>query len=278
MLLRRANAKLFFYTRKINFKGKNSRPRSCGENIKDFNDLFCGLSLPPNSNVFIYAGLRKLYKILNLSYNDITDMIIEKILENYHVDTVFTASFSPSFRASGLYSVLHTRAEFGAFSELARQKAIYRTNDAIHSVSIHGKIPNYIKNLDHSRTFGENGVFAQMKKENTYILNIGTERLVSTYLHYIEEEQSVPYKIRPALYTGVSISDHKTYSKINQINHKYTFPCEFNRSKIERELLKNNALEKIDNFGVDIRLFNTARLHDVISPRVKEKPYYLVTF
>jgi len=272
-------AKLFYLTNKVENRFFKKRfykfEFDKTFNIKYFLD---GFDIPINSHIFIHAGLKNIKQLSGLEYKSIVDNIIKFLKEIYQPNAIIAPTFTPSFRKSGVYSKLYSKAEYGIFSELFRQVADYRSDDAIHSVGIVSDDIEKFKNLNYHDTFASDGFFGSFHKK-TYILNINTEHFVSTYMHYVEELMNVPYKDKNrAIYKGVMYDENNEIIRIEQTNHFYKYSSSINRKKINNLLLDNNLIKYKFYKGISISCINVFELIEVLKKEIEKNPYYMVVF
>jgi len=270
---------LFFIKSQLKNKlFKNSKVLlSYNENFS-FEEMLKDFKIGKHSNIFIHAGLKNIKQVTNLSYNLITQKIVDNLQKIYNPIAIMAPTFTPSFRKSGVYSKLYSKAEYGVFSELFRQISVFRTDDAIHSIGIISSNLEQFKNLNYRDSFAEDGFFGQFHKD-TYILNINTEYFVSTYMHYVEEIMNVPYKDKKkAVFKGVIFNEKNELSEITQINHFYKYNTAINREKINNLLLKNNVIKYKTYNKIVVSCVNVKDLVDLLKNEIKQNPYYMVVF
>jgi len=74
------------------------------------NNSFGGFEIPSNSHIFIHAGLKNIRLLSGLEYKNIVDDIIKSLKEIYQPSAIIAPTFTPSFRKSGVYSKLYSKA------------------------------------------------------------------------------------------------------------------------------------------------------------------------
>lgn len=148
-------------------------------------------------------------------------------------------TFTLSFKQTGIYSVNYSRSEVGIFSELFRERANYRTQNAIHSVSIISKDISIYEKMNYKNTFSPDGLYGYLVKDNSYIVNISTNYFLATFKHYVEEMYNVPYENRKNnKYKGIVFDKYNNPVKWEQIHHAYNRKVQFNQKKITNVLIK----------------------------------------
>lgn len=279
MNTKQLNSKLFFYYnyffRKYRYQKQKFYKKNDNFNYEEF---VSGFDIPQNSQIFIHAGLKSINLITNDKYDIIVSNLIEALKKVYQPTAIFTPSFTPSFRKTGVYSKNYSKGEFGAFSELPRHLANMRTDDAIHGVAIITENIDEFKHYNYHNTFGQDGFYASLI-ENTYILNITTNYFVSTYMHYIEEDLKVPYKKSGGLISqGIMYDENDKIVKIVQNNHHYLDKCEINREKVKNLLEKNGILKWNEYLGLKNSCISVKELDKTLRNKMIKDSYFLVTF
>jgi aminoglycoside N3'-acetyltransferase len=244
----------------------------------NFDELLERFDIPLDSHIFIHAGLKNIKQISKLEYKSIVESLIQSIQKIYKPSAIIAPAFTPSFRKCGVYSKLYSKGEYGVFSEIFRGIADYRTDDAIHSVSIISQDIEKFKNLNYDDSFSTDGFFGSFHK-NTYIINISTEHFVSTYMHYVEELMKVPYKDKSkAVYKGVIYDENNIVSSKIQTNHYYKFSTMINRTKVKSLFLKNQYISYYRYKNIEVSCIKVEDLVRILTQSIEKNPYYLVTF
>ena len=240
--------------------------------------LLSDLNIEQNSLIFIHAGLKKLHYKTKFSYLKLTEQIIKILNNSYKPNAIICPSFTPSFIKTGIFSVNYSKSEVGIFSELFRKKAGYRTEDALHSVSIVSNNLEKFKELNYDDTFGEDGLYAFLKNNKTYILNISTHNLIATQLHYIEQKLSLPYKVEGIKYKGIIYDSNDNIKNKNQINHKNKTGELIDKNKVLKYLIKSEKIHIKEYKDILISSIKCNDLFNVLSPKLKREPYFLVSY
>lgn len=219
--------------------------------------------------VIVYAGLRA---IAAQSPRDAYSKIIDSLTE---VKNLCIPGFTPSFRKTGVYSVLFSKPEVGALSKYAWTLGAERTLDPIHSVFVvRGKL-EFEDTLDD--TFHPEGIFKSFVREGACIVNIGTPSIVSTSLHYIERLNDVPY-VNAELHDGVIYDLGANVKKIEHKSYKYNISVTWNRKKIENLLEYNKCIITGRWNGAICRVIDGKKSSDLLTQRIQKNPYFMVTF
>jgi aminoglycoside N3'-acetyltransferase len=227
--------------------------------------------------LFIHAGLKSLCGYY-LSPKTSTTEVVKFIQNQLNPVSLISQSFTPSFRRTGVFSIQHSRAEIGLFSEYFRRLAQHRTADPIHGVSYITQQEKRFEGIEYQDTFGDGGFYASLYDRDAVVLNLLTGNFVSTYLHFLEEKYKVPYKkknsiFKGVIYTGCNVQD------IAQKNHADVFPVRFNRKKIYNLLLNKGAIvEKTVQGKVVASMIRIKLIDEIIGNMLIKDPYFLVSF
>lgn len=187
----------------------------------------------------------------------------------------FIPGFTPSFRRTGVYSVVHSRPEVGAFSKNVFKLSLKRTLDPIHSLFImNGDLP-YADTM--GDTFDPDGIYKSFTTQDACIVNIGTPEIVSTNLHYSERFAGLPYLEREN-HHGVVILPNGKEKEINHTSFKYKNRISWNRKKIERLLVKNNCMNVGLWNGALCRVIDGEASMSCLHSALTKDPYFMVTF
>lgn len=230
-----------------------------------------------SENGFFHVGLSNLNKFLK---KDNTYHFLILFLKNYYKNILVPGFIGDSFRTSKVYHKLYSVPVYGKFSELFfYNNTNYRTNDCIHSILVDG---NYrFDEENHFNTFATDGCFSKLDRDNVTYVNIGTNELVSTQIHYVELINKLPY-VKLKEYEGIIYYDEKNFEKITQINYQYkkTDGLHFlwNRKKIEKYLIKEGVLRYYNLNGLVIRFFEANNLRKAIELKIYKDPYYLIKY
>lgn len=248
----------------------NSSPSEIDVDESDFDRTLASFDA---STVFVHVGLSDIKRAFQ---RDPYDFLLQKLLD--HFETVIAPGFTPSFRSSGVYHKKFSKPEYGMFSKLFLNDCDYRTDDAIHSVLVLGD--RRFDGCDHSASFGESSCWAEFDEENTLILNIGTDKFLSTQLYYIEIKNDVPYVAVPE-YEGVVYYDEQCYERRTQMNHGYDdehyAKISPNWRKIGACLESRGVLEDHSSGGLKVYAFRARDMRKAIEDHLKSDEYFIVT-
>lgn len=233
------------------------------------------LKIEDNAIIWLHIGLKGLGKIRENNINVITDCF-ESALNS---GSLIIPTFTYSWCKNEIFENKKTECkEVGFYNNLAwRDKRFQRTKNPNFSVAIMDNSSNQevykklIKPNTVNTCFGEGSIFDEIRKlsENlpSYIMLLGGAHddviFRTTFLHYIEEKISVPYRYKKKFYSPIDSSQYITqyvrylssdeYNSINEneINYNYKFPIKALYNKLGIDLEKDKLLIK-KKFGYSL--------------------------
>ena len=227
--------------------------------------------------ILLHVKLKDIKKIYNLSYDKISNIIIE-VLNSTKPENIIVPTFTPAFIKNKIFDIKNSNSEVGIFSELFRKNySKYRTKDPIFSLC---HIKNYetkYKNINFLSAFNKGSIWEYFDKKNITIMNIGLSQLIASQIHYIEFISNVPYRSQE-IKEGYMIDNNNKKIKIN-----YTFYARILKNKlildwnkIEKLLIKENKIHFTNNCPLNLKWFKAKEISSVIIPVIKKDPFYLV--
>ena len=224
-----------------------------------------------DDTVFVHIGLSD----INAAFEGNPFEFVMDALDS-RFESILTSGFTPSFRKDDgrVYHKQYSTPRFGTFAKLFQSVADYRTDDATNSVLVRG--PRRFTDCDHHDTWSPNGLFGALDDANVQYLNIGTDWLTASQLHYIEYIADVPYVDRVD-YDGIIYYDETDHEPITQRTHRYRRSVTWNRAKIADDLADAGVLDRYNRNGLRVFAFNAREMREALEPKLEADPYYLVT-
>lgn len=221
--------------------------------------------------VFVHVGLRDVSRAFD---HNPYEFLLQRFDDRF--ESVLNPGFTPAFRSvdGGVYHKRYSLPKFGAFSRLFLEDCEYRTDDPTNSILVRG--PYRFDDCDQTDTWAESGCFGKLDRENVQYLDIGTDFIRSSHIHYIEARLDVPY-IETVSYSGAIHREDGTFEEITHRSHEYTMPITWNRPKIRADLERAGVLDSYEFGGLSVFAFRARDIREVLTPKILADPYYLVT-
>ena len=125
-------------------------------------------------------------------------------------------------------------------------------------------------------------LYEHFRKNETYVINIGTDRFRSSPLHYVEKVSKVPYIFdKSKNFRGIFIDKKNNKKNIIQSHGGqsiYKEKCVFNFEKINLFLQKNNAIKESFYKNIKVISINNQKMHSFLENKLSKDPYFMVTF
>lgn len=232
---------------------------------------------PKNKILFLHIKLKTLKIKYSLSYEKITSIIIDTLKVSCPKNIIVPA-FTHSFTKNKVFDLYKSKSEVGLFSELFRKNySKYRTFDPIFSLSHLNNYKEQYKNINFLSAFNKNSIWEYFNNSNdTIIVNIGLDHLITSQIHYIEYICNVPY--RSEIIKKGSIIDNKINININYnfYARKLEEKLGLNWEKITNLLINREKLYYKENCPINLKWFKIKEITDILIPEINKDPYFLV--
>jgi len=245
----------------------------------DVIDLLKHANLPENKIIILHAKLKDFKEITGASYADLSKAILNTLDSLFSPVTILVPSFTYTFTKSGIYHKQFSKSEVGRFSEEVRCFAPYRTPDPIFNLlDTKNYLPSKAGDIDYRTAFDRNSLFEFLDREDSIIVNLGLDHLVSTQLHYIERCNRVSYRY-DKFFTGVIYYDEVNWE---HINYKYYVrnlekDPKWNRNKIKEFLIQSGALHCVSKNNIELSWITAQSKNRLISKELRKDEMFLIT-
>lgn len=169
-----------------------------------------------------------------------------QIILSLTVPTICVPTFTFSFCNGQDYNVTLSRSKMGVLNEYIRQlDGTMRSVDPLLSVALVGEHTGLVKTIGH-HSIGENSTFHKLHAcQDVKFLFFGASlSQCFTYLHFIEERESVPYRYNRD-FTGKITDGNQVWEDTYTLFVRYNGVEPVTNGVLEEYLLKNNLLQKI---------------------------------
>ncbi|MFP8890754.1 AAC(3) family N-acetyltransferase [Natrialbaceae archaeon A-CW2] len=251
------------------YKIRNSR-RSTSPGSEDEFEQILQKHADGESKVFVHAGLSD----IRAAFDADPYVYLRDSLDRYF-ESILTPGFTDYFKTSGVYHLKYSRPKHGTFGKLFLKDSDYRTRDAIKSILVKG--PYRFEECNHHDSYSPEGCFAKLVKDNVLVMNVGTQWITCSHLHYFESKYNVDYVI-DRTYEGVIYTDDTEYRQIEQSCSVYTSKYySWNKPKLQRLLEERDVLHRYDLNGLNVWFFKLGDIEEVLGEKLQRDPFYLVT-
>lgn len=155
-------------------------------------ELFNKVNVPHGRPLLVHARLRHLHRRTGIGYGELTDNLLQCLLDCNPSHLLVPAYTIYSFYLSRIFHREYSHSEVGRFSEELRRRGFKRTFDPMYSMlDITNSLPN---DLNYKRTFGRQSVCDFLCRNDGIVINVDMPGFYSTPVHAVELEHRVPYR------------------------------------------------------------------------------------
>jgi len=236
-------------------------------------DIVKHIKLPRNEIIFLHVRLKG---ICETTYSKFTIELIEQLTAAYSPKTILIPSYTYSFTNTGVYDIAKTKSETGRFGEEAR--LIFgkecRTFNPVFSVIDTLK---YIqkRRINENTAFGADSLFEVLAREGYIIVNINLEYLITTHLHFLENQLQVPYRFEKIFEGTIFNAGNKVKDiKFDYFVRDLASTPELDRRKIEKYLMDEKAIYYSSEYP--IKWLHSFELDRLLVPEIQNDPLFLL--
>ena len=229
-----------------------------------------------NRHIILHVRIKPLMQNFSANYH-LASMQLIKLFEDLQPKSIIIPSFTYSFTKSLVFNLQQSPSETGRFSEEVRLALNNerRTKDPIFSILDYLDFGFHHQSWN-SNAFGKESIWHFLSQENALIINIGLEQIISTHIHFIEQQFSVPYRENIQI-QGETVDSHNT----QKINYQYfarnlELDPKWDRTRLLSELKMHKILHEEDWNSTNIRWFSTKKLSDYLNDKIANKPDFLL--
>jgi aminoglycoside N3'-acetyltransferase len=221
-------------------------------------------------NCFIHGGSKNIESFFG-SQNGL-DKLMELLDANF--DNILTPAYTLSFKKNGVYHKKYSKPDIGYFGVLFERFASFRSNDPIGSIWVRGKISQN-DNIDLQNSFfASNGLYGIIDNSESVTICLGTNTVMLSLLHYLEEKFKVPYR-KKVVYNGVIYFDDHDFRHISHTTTENISILHLERERVEYDMLKEGVLKRYDFGNFVFRIMNNKEFSNFIDRKTSKDPYYL---
>lgn len=229
--------------------------------------------------VFIHSNLGFFGKLENCTNKEYLCETFLTAIQNVIGEngTIIVPTFSYSFCKGELFEPQKTKSGCGMFAEYIRkQKDAVRSMEPNFSVASLGANNSYLEQIGHE-AFGKNSFWEKWNDGNRgKILNLNFD-CGSTFVHFIEHENDVPYRYNKSFNGEILLEDGKK-KRDYYVHYVYDKEREIDAPNFSRldQLCKTEKICKSAKLGKgNINVMNTNQYFEYISKILKVRPRFL---
>jgi aminoglycoside N3'-acetyltransferase len=247
-------------------------------------ELFSRASLPAGRIFFLHARLRHIHQQMpEWSYPDLAQAVIAR-LRAFEPRAILVPAYTIySFMHGGVFHRQFSRCETGRFSEEIRgAQHGWRSPDPMYSVLDSSDYLAGLKDIDYTRTFGENSLFEHLYQENEIILNLDLPGVWSTHFHQAEIAAQVPYRFHRQL-DGVIYHDPGRWERVRYQAYLRATHADggsypgYNRENTRRYLLEQGVLHSLRHAQVELAWCEAQPFVAAVTRALARDPLFLVS-
>ena len=228
----------------------------------------------PAQRVFVHVALSKVKRFSPTP--DPYQYLADRLKTRF--DLVSSQGFTPQNRLKSSFNPQDDVPPYGSFASRFFGDMDWRNMDPCYSVMAMGDVTWPRRSF----TFSEDGIFRQMLKDNMYCLNIGLPYPSCSLMHLVEYEQKVPYldftERRYTLPSGPATEAIQYRLHENRREYAVKGFVWWNKLRLARDLNKTEIVKEKRVGGVSLRYFSLREIHAFVTGKVKQDPFYLITW
>ncbi|MFA5573817.1 MAG: AAC(3) family N-acetyltransferase [Brumimicrobium sp.] len=240
-----------------------------------FEELAFHLDLQQDDMVFISSDLKQL-AVREKKIGKSLD--INKFIDNFQQvlkeGTIVIPAYTDGLTKNDIFDYNKSRPVVGALpNRVFKRKDFVRSFDPLHSVFVWGKEKEELLKYDDTSTFGEKSVFHFLHKKNATFIFIDIHpQETFTYVHFIEEQEKVPYRA----YKNFTIQYNKGDEKSSRDVHFYTKKKGVlsNIYNLVNDFFKQGAMKRFEYDNIYIDKIKAHSATEIMKQHLSKKQYF----
>lgn len=228
---------------------------------KNFYGYLKQIGLKENSHVIVHTGFKKIVSAFpDVSVPEVIHSLQKIIsLHGSIIFPTFTYCYKTSTDENQIFNKEITSSKVGVLSEVFRKLPdVLRTSSATHSFAIWGAATSSIKEFDSPQSpLGLNSIFHWLgKKENSFVLMLGTNFTSLSFAHYLEVAANVPYKdLSPWDFMnvqsiGLSINGEQNLSELPGCSASF---INFEKYLLAEKIIYPSVINELSSYLINIK-------------------------
>ena len=231
--------------------------------------------LPRRQNILIHIKIKNFKnKSESKNYLEATKLFIDKILDTDPL-SIFIPAFNFDFISKGTFDYKNSVSQVGRFSEELRKfKYNKRTLDPVFCFI--DLLNSYPRNKWTLNAFSNDSYFKAFLDHDFIIINYDLDEFKSSLIHFIEKNQSVPYRYNKEFKGEVIFENKKIDLSYNYFVRDLNKQSIYNGNKIKNLLVENNCFNHNLFYDLPFNWFRANDLYNHLSNKVMMDKNYCV--
>lgn len=237
------------------------------------------IGIKPGDDLFVHSDIRTIGKVIKgLSLEKLANIIIDILQEAIFPGTLIFPTFTYSFCKKEYYNPQKTLSTVGSLTNLFWQrKNCSRSLHPIFSVAAIGKSADYFTQIEKKVCFDKGSFFGKLVARNVKIIGFGVKLIPTlTFLHHIEESNSVPYRYNKKFSGNIVLKTVKIHQTYTYFVRNLKLNPELKFRKIENFLIRKNLIRSLDLGAAKIELIESKKVFQALSQKIKKDPFWMI--
>jgi|TARA_B110000495_G_C23038116_1_gene620921 aminoglycoside N3'-acetyltransferase len=246
---------------------------TCNELISKFKEL----GIKNGDVILLHSSFKSLGTVSN-GPGDVIDALLHILGKN---GTLIVPTFNFDFCKGNSFNVNETPSQMGIITEFVRKnRDSVRTKDPVYSFAIMGKLKERLGNLVYDSCYGNDSMFAQLRKYDGKIVIIGLAYNDSmTFFHHIEEMEGCDYRYFKEFNGNViNLNGIKQKTRIKIFVRNLEKKVETDVDKMGIILENNGLVNKIKIGNADVKILDANQVYIRTAKELKNNPHILCKF
>lgn len=230
---------------------------------------------PSDQLLIIHSSLPKLLRGSDLSLRSLFVGAVRELLRQGK--TLMFPCFTFSYPGSKYFNSFSTKGETGQLSNwLLDLPEFSRTPNPIFSFVVAGPLMDEIMECDHSDAYGEHSPLAKMEVLGGRVCMLGAEWDYCSFLHRLEQEQKVPYRVFKEFRGVVDFGEGPEESSLSVFVRDQEIPSELNFAVVRESTRAKGLIRQARLFEGVIESISVRDLAEDCRQNLRKDPYYLL--
>ena len=246
---------------------------TCNELISKFKKL----GIKDGDVILVHSSFNSLGTVSN-GPDDVIDALLHILGKN---GTLIVPTFNMDLCNGDSLNLNDPSSQMGIITEFVRKNPdSVRTKDPVYSFAIMGKLKEKLGNLTYNSCYGNDSMFAQLRKHDGKILIIGLAYNDSmTFFHHVEEMEGCDYRYFKEFNGNlIDFDGTEQKTKIKIFVRNLEKKVETDVDKMGVILLNNGLVNKTKIAIADVKILDANQVYIRTAEELKNNPHILCKF